>query len=239
MAFAVFFTQQAQADTATTTQSYTPDTQTISDITLDPQNSDGVEAKVRAAFADIPVLIKIAKCESSFRQYDSSGNPLYGGSGGMVGVFQVAAAIHQDVAKDLQYDINTLDGNLAYARYLYEHEGVVPWLASASCWDPASVASMLKMGSSGPQVKALQIKLNHLGYFVAKKGEGSRGHESALFGPMTKEAVKRFQCDARIACSGSEKTNGYGMVGAKTRLALQSADLKTAEANNTANLSKK
>jgi hypothetical protein len=221
---------QAQTAEATTTQSTIDQTATSTPHTFDPLNQEDVEARVRAEFADLPVMVEIARCESGFRQLDENGNPLYGGSGGMVGVFQEAAAIHSNTAKDLGYDINTLDGNLKYARYLYETEGTVPWLASQSCWNPSPISSALKVGSKGKQVLALQKALNRLGYLVAVSGEGSLGNESTVFGAKTRDAVRRFQCDMHIACSGSEKTNGYGMVGAKTRLALQRQNSKTAKA---------
>lgn len=229
----------SHAQTAATTTSESQTTTINSSISFDPSDSTQVEAKVRAAFADIPVMIKIAKCESDFTQFDSTGHPLYGGTGGMVGVFQVAAAIHTDAAKELGFDINSLDGNLAYARTLYENEGTVPWLASAHCWNPIPLSSALKVGSTGKQVVLLQQILNRNGYPVAENGEGAPGQESAVFGPMTREAVKKFQCDRRIACSGSEKTTGYGMVGVKTRIALLKIDAKNAQTKGTTNLSKK
>ena len=185
---------------------------------LDPHNPDDVEAYVRSYFADIPVMISIAKCESGFRQYNNSGDPLYGGTGGMVGVFQEAAAIHGDVARSMGLDINTLEGNVAYARYLYQTDGLAPWLASSNCWSP--IKSTLSLGSSGSQVLALQQMLNQSGYPLAQSGPGSPGQESTTFGPMTVDAVRRFQCAMRIVCSGSAKSTGYGSVGERTRFAL-------------------
>ena len=229
----------AHAQTATTTQSDTEIATTTSPIPFNQFDPVHVEAKVRTIFADIPVMIKIAKCESNFRQFDSSGNPLYGGTGGMVGVFQVAAAVHNKASRGLNYDINSLDGNLAYALYLYENEGTVPWLASAHCWNPQPIATALKVGSSGTSVKVLQQMLNRNGYPIAKEGEGSPGLESTFFGPLTRESVKRFQCDMRIVCSGSEKTSGYGMVGAKTKQALLKIDAKNAQVSSPSSLSKK
>ncbi len=222
--------QAAAVSDATTIQPTIDLPATTSTEAFNPQDSSDVEARVRAEFIDIPVMVEIARCESGFRQFDDSGNPLYGGSGGMAGVFQEAASVHKGVASELGFNIDTLDGNLKYARYLYDNEGTVPWLASASCWNPSPVSGMLKVGSSGKQVVALQKTLNRLGYVIAKSGEGSPGNESSKFGPMTREAVKRFQCSMRIACAGSERTSGYGMVGTKTRLALIKMDAKTARA---------
>ena len=103
--------------------------------TQSPVSARIVEQTVRAAYADVPVLIQIAKCESRFRQYDENGNLLYNEQGSSaVGVMQIMSSIHSDDARRLGFDIRTLEGNLGYARHLYEHQGTSPWNASAYCW---------------------------------------------------------------------------------------------------------
>lgn len=94
-----------------------------------------IEARVREYFADIPIMIEIARCESTFQQYEEDGRPLMNrlGSSAM-GVFQIMFSIHNAYAEVLELDIQTLDGNMAYARYLYETQGVKPWEASQDCW---------------------------------------------------------------------------------------------------------
>lgn len=87
-----------------------------------------VEAAVRVAFADAPEMIAIAKCESGFRQHDASGNVLRGGTGkGYIGVFQIGESLHAQPALNAGMDIFTLEGNLAYARVLYDQSGTRPW----------------------------------------------------------------------------------------------------------------
>lgn len=87
-----------------------------------------IEAKVRTYFADTPVMIEIARCESKFRQFTDAGNVFYGGADkGMVGVFQFYEAIHQSAALALGYDLATVEGNLAYAKHLYTEQGTTPW----------------------------------------------------------------------------------------------------------------
>ncbi|MFZ2886527.1 MAG: peptidoglycan-binding domain-containing protein [Minisyncoccia bacterium] len=193
-----------------------------------------VETKVREYFAATPVMIEIARCESKFRQYADSGNPLMGGYGGaMVGVFQVHSTVHANFAESLGMDVYTLDGNLEYAKYLYEREGTNPWISSFPCWNttdvdegtPASTDSNaitvnLSFGMEHPQVLILQKRLNALGVTIAPDGPGSPGQETIKFGFLTRDAVKKFQCARNIACGGDEHTNGYGFVGARTRAAL-------------------
>lgn len=101
-----------------------------------------VEAYVREYFSDIPIMAEVAKCESEFRQFDSRGRVL---SGVAVpddkGVMQINKHYHGVRAKALGIDIYTLEGNLEYARFLYEEGGdhgeglgTRPWLASSKCW---------------------------------------------------------------------------------------------------------
>ncbi|HET8581304.1 MAG TPA: peptidoglycan-binding domain-containing protein [Candidatus Paceibacterota bacterium] len=184
----------------------------------------GAESAVRAAFADEPVMIGVARCESDFREFDSAGDPLDGGSGGMIGIFQISEAVHAEAAKALGMDIDTVAGNIAYAKHLYEEKGTAPWLASAGCWsgsaDDASLDSNLAPGAVDASVALLQELLNANGFPVATAGEGSLGHESYFFGALTKAAVERFQCANNIVCAGSPQTTGFGAVGPQTRAAL-------------------
>jgi hypothetical protein len=104
--------------------------------TSSPETSTQVEAKVRTYFKDIPVMIEIARCESEFRQFTDAGTVLKGGSaGGMIGIFQFFESIHATPAKALGSDITTLEGNLEYARHLYELQGTTPWNPAKNCWD--------------------------------------------------------------------------------------------------------
>ena len=67
---------------------------------------------------------------------------------------------------------------------------------------------ILKLNSKGNLVKDLQIKLNRLGFIVSKVGLGSPGNETAFFGKLTKNAVKKFQ--------RANKLKPDGIVGPKT-----------------------
>lgn len=197
-----------------------------------------VESAVRAYFAETPVMIEIARCESKFRQHADSGNPLYGGYGGkMVGVFQVYSDIHASFARSIGMDIETLDGNMQYAKYLYEREGTKPWISSFPCWGPirepaasngaesadadsGEITVNLSLGMEHPQVLLLQKMLNAKGYTIASEGPGSPGGETQKFGSLTRAAVRKFQCETMNICSGDEYSTGYGYVGVKTRAAL-------------------
>jgi hypothetical protein len=67
---------------------------------------------------------------------------------------------------------------------------------------PTSVVSFtrsLTTGSSGTDVKNLQIYLNSKGYIIAPTGLGSKGKETTLFGALTRQALIKFQKDHKIS----------------------------------------
>ncbi len=66
------------------------------------------------------------------------------------------------------------------------------------------------VGSKGSDVTSLQTFLISTGYLAPNLNTG-------YYGNQTKLAVQKYQCATLKLCSGSETTNGYGVVGAKTR----------------------
>ncbi len=94
-----------------------------------------VEEYVKGYFSDIPIMIEVAKCESRFRQHDKNGNVLSGVENNSdKGVMQINEYYHDFESNKLGFDIMTIEGNTAYARYLFEKEGVRPWKSSSRCW---------------------------------------------------------------------------------------------------------
>ncbi len=99
----------------------------------DPRN---VERFVEDYFSDIPLLKKIAFCESSYRHFNKSGLVRRGVVNSYdVGVMQINELYHAKEANALGYDLETIDGNVAFARRLYKREGSRPWNSSSPCWD--------------------------------------------------------------------------------------------------------
>ena len=116
-------TQQVATTTASTSSSFT--------------DSKAIESYVRKEFAHMPILIEVARCESTFRQYDSHGNIIRGiVNPADVGVMQINEKYHADEAVKRGYDIYTTEGNVAFAKYLYGKYGAQPWSSSAPCWSP-------------------------------------------------------------------------------------------------------
>ena len=98
-------------------------------------NSKVVEAYVKTQFKDEPILVDIARCESTFRQFDPTGNVIRGKVNSKdVGVMQINERYHAEDSAKLGYNIYTLEGNVAFGRYLYDKYGSDPWSSSAPCW---------------------------------------------------------------------------------------------------------
>jgi hypothetical protein len=100
------------------------------------------EAAVKSYFKDRPILIDIARCESTFRQFNADGTVHRGRVNNKdVGVMQINEHYHLDTATKKGIDIYTLEGNMEYARDLYDRQGSQPWISSAPCWNKAQVAA--------------------------------------------------------------------------------------------------
>lgn len=126
----------------------------VSTSTPNKQSPAEIEKRVREYFGDIPVMVEIARCESKFRQFTDAGNVLRGGSaGGMIGIFQFFESIHEPAALKLGLDLNTVAGNLGYARHLYTQSGTTPWVSCLP--DVIPLASTVMSNEN----KQLQIKL--------------------------------------------------------------------------------
>jgi chitodextrinase len=74
-------------------------------------------------------------------------------------------------------------------------------------------ATTLYLGLRGDSVKMLQNVL-------VAQGDLGANYATGFFGALTQKAVQQFQCSQNIVCSGSQWATGWGMVGAKTRKAL-------------------
>ena len=120
----------------------TPASVAYGQITTDKtavENSTNIHSKteaiVREYFEDIPVMVAVAKCESTFRHTLSDGSVLQGRvDSDDTGVMQINKRYHEKRADQLGLDLENLYDNMTYARYLYEKQGTQPWNASRTCW---------------------------------------------------------------------------------------------------------
>lgn len=102
-----------------------------------------MEKYLRNEFANDPILVEIARCESNFRQFDKDGDLVLGMvDKADVGVMQINKRYHAETAKKLGLDLHSVEGNVAYAKYLYAKEGTKPWSASKKCWSIGNTVAM-------------------------------------------------------------------------------------------------
>ncbi len=98
-------------------------------------NVMSTEQYVRQYFADLPIMVRIAGCESTFRQLDPDGEIHRGKIDPEdVGVMQINEHYNLAQAQKQNYDIYTIAGNVAFARELFEERGTAPWNSSKACW---------------------------------------------------------------------------------------------------------
>jgi hypothetical protein len=94
-----------------------------------------VESRVREYFSDIPMMAEVARCESTFRHTHADGRVLRGYVDNRdTGVMQINTFYHLATAEAMGLDVENFYDNLAYARHLYERQGLQPWNASRPCW---------------------------------------------------------------------------------------------------------
>lgn len=102
-----------------------------------PSTVTNTEQIVRSYFEDIPVMIQIARCESAFRHKLEDGSVLKGVvDPADTGVMQINKRYHEKTAATMNLNLEDINQNMEYARFLYETQGTQPWSASSSCWRP-------------------------------------------------------------------------------------------------------
>ena len=87
------------------------------------------KALIASQFADVPIMVEVLRHESTYRQFNGSGNPLISETGD-VGVGQINIATWGEIAKKMGLDIyNSVTDNLKMTRYVYEVQGLTAWTA--------------------------------------------------------------------------------------------------------------
>lgn len=103
---------------------------------IDTTSKEYVQRAVAKEFGADSVMYKIARCEGRFVQIDkATGEALRGRQNRLDrGVFQINEYYHLSTSKKMGIDILTLEGNIKYARFLYDTQGTRPWNWSKACW---------------------------------------------------------------------------------------------------------
>src|SRR5690606_31246636 len=96
----------------------------VNTVNENGQTITDTEAVVREYFKDIPVMVQVARCESTFRHTLADGSVLRGRVDSRdIGVMQINLYYHETEAKKLGLDVFDIYDNMAYARHLYEKKG--------------------------------------------------------------------------------------------------------------------
>ena len=111
-----------------------------------------------------------------------------GVSGGTVSPAQLAAILAPSPATSAYLD----------ALNAQKVTSFVPSSATTTASSSVLFGHNLFVGSAGNDVFLLQKYLNAHGYTIALSGVGSEGHETYVFGNLTKQALIRFQNDHQI-----------------------------------------
>lgn len=91
--------------------------------------------RIEDVFGTSTPMVEIARCESRLRHFKSPNVVLRGDiTPADVGLYQINVDYHEDKIKELGINIYTVDGNIAYAKYLYDKNGTRDWNASKKCW---------------------------------------------------------------------------------------------------------
>ena len=104
------------------------------------------KAETPTTWEGYPLLKKLCSCESWWspngepRQFREDGSILWGQdkNGKIVkrdvGACQIATNYWLKTSQELGYNIFTYEGNIGFAKWLYDREGSRPWNASRACW---------------------------------------------------------------------------------------------------------
>lgn len=89
----------------------------------------------------VPALVPVCGCESAGSsskapaQFNADGSVVHGRVHATdVGACQINADVWRTKALSMGYDIDTWDGNVQMANYIYRVNGLKPWSSSQACW---------------------------------------------------------------------------------------------------------
>lgn len=107
----------------------------VTEIKVNPYSTSSIREYIKKEFPDAPIMVDVASCESRFRQFKSDGSIYLGKENPLdTGVFQINQYYHLEESKKLGMDIFTLEGNVAFARILYDRNGTRDWNWSKFMW---------------------------------------------------------------------------------------------------------
>ncbi len=104
---------------------------------LPKQNWDGEQKVTRFWKNHLPeesalAILRIVRRQSGFNQFGENGKPYRNPANpSKVGVMQIDDSIWSERARELEYNLYEMDGNLRFALWLYKEQGFAPWLGNS------------------------------------------------------------------------------------------------------------
>jgi len=87
-------------------------------------------------FKEYPLLKEICTCESRLSHYEKDGKTVLRGKINKydIGICQINELYHKERIEALGLDIYTPEGNVEFAKDLFDRQGSAPWVWSEGCW---------------------------------------------------------------------------------------------------------
>lgn len=86
-------------------------------------------------FANDPVMVRVAACESSFRHELPDGQLNVGPDGKDKGAYMIREPVHEAELVRYRIDPSRFEHNVAFATHLYHRDGLRHWRSSRPCWE--------------------------------------------------------------------------------------------------------
>lgn len=134
-------------------------------------------------------------------------------------LFILPLSVRGETVAELQAELNALLAKIAALQTLLQAQQTTPTTPAVSALTGAcpSLYRTLRQGMSGADVSSLQA------FLASDALVYPEGAVTGYFGVLTQRAVERFQAKHGIASSGTPETNGFGLVGPATRVAIARA----------------
>lgn len=98
-------------------------------------NPEPEKPKLRDALVPICACESVGKKDGVPQQFNADGSVVHGRiDPDDRGLCQINRRYWGKKSEELGYNIETEDGNISMANWIYDHEGVEPWRWSKPCW---------------------------------------------------------------------------------------------------------
>ena len=94
-----------------------------------------LEMLIREEFGANSPMLRVAYCESGLRHFYLNSNAVVRSHTNDFGVFQINYPTWGKTAQNMGIDIMSPSGNIQFARYILDKQGISAWNSSMGCWN--------------------------------------------------------------------------------------------------------